>query len=111
VRERAQINEWLQFFLGAVITQANDAVGRAEELTDLREEFRTRLRGSRSRAHELVDQLFENPFITTSMASRRLVVTLQGATNLLRQLEHLGIIEPDVYETLTGSNTEAPQTR
>ena len=125
VRERAEINEWLQFFLGAVTTQANDAVWRAEELTDRREEYRKRLHGSRSRAHELLDQLLENPFITTSMARRRLGVSSQGATNLLRQLEQLGIIEPaqrvagrslrwvarDIYDTLTGSNTQAPAAR
>jgi Fic family protein len=125
VRERAEIDEWLQFFLGAVTTQANDAVWRAEELIDRREDYRRRLHGSRSRAHELVDQLFENPFITTAMARKQLDITAQGATNLLRQLEKLGIVEPaprvagrslrwvarDVYETLTGSNTQTPTTR
>jgi Fic family protein len=125
VRERAEIDEWLQFFLGAVTTQANDAVWRAEELIDRREDYRRRLHGSRSRAHELVDQLFENPFITTAMARKQLDITAQGATNLLRQLEQLGIVEPaprvagrslrwvarDVYETLTGSNTQTPTTR
>jgi Fic family protein len=118
VRERAEIDEWLQFFLGAITAQANDAVWRAEELTDCREEYRRRLHGSRSRAIELVDQLLENPFITTTMARKRLGVTSQGATNLLRQLEALEIIEPaqrlagrslrwvarGLYEALTSPN-------
>ena len=37
VRERAEIQEWLQFFLTAVAVQAEDAVARAEHLHDLRE--------------------------------------------------------------------------
>jgi len=86
VRERGEIQEWLQFFLQAVSTQAADAVTRAEDLVDLREEFRSRLRGKRSRATEVVDLLFGNPVITVRIVVNRLGVTPQGATLLLRQL-------------------------
>jgi len=115
VRERAAIDEWLQFFLTAVTTQANDAVTRAERLTDVREDYRKRLHGSRGRAHELIDLLFDNPFITTATTRRHLEVTNQGATNMLRQLEAAEILTPvtrvpgralrwvarDVYDALT----------
>src|SRR5712691_10509774 len=62
VRERAEIQEWLQFFLTAVAVQAEDAVVRAEHLHDLREGYRLQLARSRSRAVEVVDLLFVNPF-------------------------------------------------
>lgn len=94
VREDGSIQEWLQFFLAAVSVQANDAISRAEELTDIRERHREALRGSRSRAHEIVDSLLENPYISTVSVVRMLGVTNQGATNLLRQLERAGILEP-----------------
>lgn len=94
VREQGDIEGWLCFFLVAIAEQANDAVARAEALTDLREEFRTSLRGSRSRAGEVVDMLLENPYVTTATVSRRLGITYQGSTNLLRQLEDLEVLRP-----------------
>ena len=92
-RETGDLEGWLRFFLGAIATQANDAVNRAERLTDLREQFRGRLRGTRSRAHELIDLLVQNPYLTTVGAARALSVTSQGATNLLKQLEKAEIVE------------------
>jgi Fic family protein len=94
VREVGDIQGWLRFFLGAVSTQATDAIARAEKLVDLREQHRERLRGLRSRAHELADCLLENPYMTTTRAVELLSVTNQGATNLLRQLEKVGILKP-----------------
>lgn len=94
VRETGDLEGWLAFFFTAVAEQANDAVLRAEALTDLREDFRTRLRGSRSRAGEVVDMLLENPYVTTATVSRRLNITYQGSTNLLRQLEQLEVLRP-----------------
>lgn len=93
VRERAEIQEWLQFFLTAVSVQAEDAVVRAEQLHDLRESYRSQLAGSRSRAVEVVDLLFVNPFVTVRGVASALGVTPQGASNLVRQLEDRGWLE------------------
>jgi hypothetical protein len=59
VRERGELQEWIQFFLTAVAAQAEDAVTRAEQLVDLRERYRLDLAGSRSRAAEVVDLVME----------------------------------------------------
>lgn len=93
VRERGEIQEWLRFFLDAVTTQAADAVTRAERILDQREKYRDHLRGTRSRAHEVVDILLENPFISTTIVRTRLGVSSQGATNLLRQLQDVEILQ------------------
>lgn len=93
VRERAEIQEWLQFFLTAVAVQAEDAVARAEHLHDLREQYRSDLAGTRSRAVEVVDLLFINPFVTVRRVANALGVTTQGASNLIRQLEDRGWLE------------------
>jgi len=50
----------MRFFLNGVAVQAEDAVDRAERLSDLREEYRVRLRGSWGRAPEVIDLLFAN---------------------------------------------------
>lgn len=87
VRERGEIQQWLRFFLTGVADQANDAVARAEQLVDLREQLRRRLAGDRSRATEVVDMIFENPVLTTTRIAEALDVTLQSALNHLRRLE------------------------
>jgi Fic family protein len=93
VRERGELQEWIQFFLTAVAAQAEDAVTRAEQLIDLRERYRSELTGSRSRAVEVVDLIMENPIISSLTIRQRLQVTNQGAHNLIMQLERRGLIE------------------
>jgi Fic family protein len=92
VRERGELQEWLQFFLTAVSAQAEDAVTRAEQLVDLRERYRQELAGSKSRAIEVVELMVENPILSTYSIERRLQVTNQGALNLIKQLERRGWI-------------------
>jgi Fic family protein len=93
VRERGELQEWIQFFLTAVAAQAEDAVARAGQLVDLRGRYRLGLAGSRSRAVEVVDLIMENPIINSSTIQHRLKVTNQGARNLILQLERRGLIE------------------
>ena len=90
VREKGEVQEWLQFFFTAAAVQAQDAISRAELLHDLRERYRADLGGSRSRAPEVVDLLFINPFIVVRRVSESLGVTPQGALNLINQLEARG---------------------
>lgn len=92
IRERGEITEWLHFFLDGVAVQANDAVDRAEMLSDLRENFRTRLRGNRSRAPEVIDLLFANPIVTVRHVQARTGLSQPGATNILRTLTRHGIL-------------------
>lgn len=92
VRERGEIQEWLQFFLTAVAHQARDAVQRAERLVRLREEYLQEAAVSRSRLSAVVDLLFTNPYITAGRVEREVGLTNQGAHNLLRQAERLGWI-------------------
>jgi Fic family protein len=92
VRERGEITEWLGFFLDGVALQANDAVDRAELLSELREDFRARLRGNRSRAPEVIDLLFANPVITVRHVQARTSLSQPGASNILRTLTKEGIL-------------------
>lgn len=92
IRERGEIDEWLDFFLSGIAGQATDAVSRAEELADLREQYRLRLQRSRSRAIEVADLLFANPIMTVKAVQRELGVSQPGATKLLRALTAEGIV-------------------
>ncbi len=90
VREHGELQQWLQFFLTAVASQAEDGVVRARELLDLREHYRIELSTSRSRALDVIELLFKNPVITTALIRRSLEITTQGALNLIRGLEARG---------------------
>ncbi|MBN6036029.1 Fic family protein [Amycolatopsis sp. 195334CR] len=90
VRERGEIQQWLQFFLTAVAAQADDGVLRSRELLGLRERYRAELAGTRSRAIEVVETLFMNPIVTSSLIRKQLGVTNQGALNLIRSLASRG---------------------
>ncbi len=90
VRERGQLQEWLQFFLTAVAVQAGDAVARAERLSDVRERYRQETATSRSRAPEVVDMIMANPYITVRQVQEGLGISQPGALNLIRRLEGLG---------------------
>lgn len=122
VRERGELQQWLQFFLTAVAAQADDGVLRSRDLLSLRERYRAELAGSRSRAIEVVETLFMNPIVTTSQVRKRLGVTNQGALNLIRSLvsrgwlSELGVfgkggatlwLADEVYTAIAGDENEA----
>jgi len=93
VRERGDIDTWLSMFLDAVATQAIDAVGRAERLTDLREGYRQRVQdATRGSANQLVDLAFEQPVLTARIVERRLDITRPSALAALRTLADLQIL-------------------
>lgn len=101
LRERGEVIPWLELFLTGIRVQAGDAVARAEELSDLREGYRNRLRGNRSRAGEVVDLLFASPVLTVRYVQAQLGLSQPGATNLLRLLGDLDVLR----EVGAGSGT------
>ncbi|MGQ0623995.1 MAG: Fic family protein [Sporichthyaceae bacterium] len=93
VRERGEIQQWLQFFLTAVRRQSEDALTRAAALVALRERYRTACVGVRSSLPTLVDLVFRNPYLTVSTVQRETGLTNQGARNLVKEAEKRGWVE------------------
>lgn len=91
-REKGSFAEWINFFLEGVLEQATEAVRQAEVLADLREKYRARLTGGRSRAIEVVDILLHNPVLVAGQVAAHLGITNQSALNHLRRLEQAGLI-------------------
>ncbi len=82
---------YLAFF--AVRTQATDAVARAEQLTDLREQYRVTVReATRGIANHVVELALEQPVLTARTVESRLGVSRPAALKALRQLAGLGIL-------------------
>jgi len=92
VRERGELSQWLDFFLTGVAEQASHATSQAEKLSDLREDYRSRLQRDRSRAREVVDLVFENPVLTTNRIAGSSGITVQSALGHIRKLEKLDVI-------------------
>jgi Fic family protein len=93
VREVGAIQQWLQFFLTAVSKQADDAVHRTGALIELRERYINESLRSRSRKGEIINLLFENPFITVKRVETKLGVSNQGARKIVADAEGLGWIK------------------
>lgn len=92
VRERADIDGWLIFFLRAVKAQADDAVARSQKLIALRERYYSEAIKERSSLPRLVDIIVRNPFITVRSVELQLELTNQGARNLIKNAESKGWI-------------------
>jgi Fic family protein len=85
---------WLTYFLRGVAIQAQAAVDDAERLLDLQARYHDLLAGARARqaAHQLIDQLFTNPYITAPRAAKVLKVSAPTARAAIRDLEAQGIL-------------------
>lgn len=90
VRERGEIQEWMQFFLTAVARSAEDGVYRASLLVRLREAYLRDAAPARSMVGSLVSLIFSNPFLTVRRVERALGITNQGARNLIKDAEARG---------------------
>jgi Fic family protein len=91
VRTHGDWNSWLRFFLRGVTEVATAAGSQAKELHRLREEYRTVLR-DKPNALIVLDELFVNPYMTISRASKILNKshpTAKGAISMLEEKEIL----------------------
>lgn len=95
VRERGDVDGWLQFFLRGVGLQAQRAIESVDALLRVRDEFRDRLRRARARgqAVEAAEMLIGNPFTGAPQLARDLGLTRQGAQYVISTLQRAGIVE------------------
>lgn len=94
VSQTGNYDPWLQFFFGAVIAQAEDAVTRIDDLLAVRAEFLDRLRTDKAKGVvlEIVEDLIGYPVITPSQAAALHNVTYPPAAKAVERLERLGIL-------------------
>jgi Fic family protein len=82
---------WTTFVLDAIAEQAIDAHDCGVELTDLREDYRGRFPGSPT-ARELVDYVFEQPYLTAPRAVEALGRSKPAVYDAIESLESEGIV-------------------
>lgn len=93
IRENGDSIPWLELFLTAVCTQANDAVDRADKIVDIRERYRHKVAAMSSpNSQGLVELIAATPIVTAKSVETRLDVSRPTALRLLKNLEDLEIL-------------------
>ncbi len=84
--------EWVRFVLEAFETQAKDAYECGETLLSLRDTYRDEYRDARPVVRELIEFLFERPYLTASAAIDELDRSQPAVNQALHHLEDNGLI-------------------
>lgn len=93
VVERSEWVEWLHYFLNGVARQSEDALGRAERINGLLENWRKAVADKQSKLPgRLIELLAANPYLTLKKASRQLKVAFTTVQRAVERLEKLGIV-------------------
>jgi len=121
VSEDGAWEQWLQFFVEGIRTQAADAVARTDELRGLRQEYATRYGHEKTAADRLAMRLFQYPYVTTTDVEELLNVSYQTARNAITELETAGVLQEttgkdryqefkavDIFDILTRSIESEP---
>ena len=87
---------WIEFFLTAIAAVATDAFNRVEKLLAVRNDYQNRVRHHRAAgsAFQLIDALFELPYVTVSRASKELSLSHTAAQGHLARFGSAGILTP-----------------
>lgn len=97
VSEHGDWESWLLFFMDGIITQANDAIGRAKQLQDLQFNWKKRLT-EQARVSaltvRLADHMFENPIVSIPQVQNVLQVSYPGAKRIVDKLVEFDILRP-----------------
>lgn len=95
-RERDDLDQWLVFFLSAVIETAKKSKTTFEEIIELRKRYEKKIMtfGRRAKlAHELLLQLFSNPAVSVARVEKELNISTSSANRLANELERSGILK------------------
>ena len=96
VRTRNDLDQWIVFFLGAVIETAKKGKKTFERIIDLRERYEKQIMtlGRRANiAHNLLLTLFSDPATTVADSAKRLDISVTAANRLINQLSTMKILK------------------
>lgn len=96
VRERNDLDQWVVFFLSAVIETAKKSKDTFEKIIDLRARYEKRIMdlGRRAKlAHEVLLNAFSAPAFKVSNISTYLGISNTSANTLVGDMERIGIIK------------------
>lgn len=96
---------WIGFFAEGVAAAATESQEKVEALVALQGELRGRVQaaGKRGIAERLAADLVGTPYVTGADVSQRYELSGQGATNAIRALVDLGVLEPSSMRARRGA--------
>jgi Fic family protein len=102
-------NGWIRFCLEGVVIQARDTIQRCEKLLLIREGFTKRITevGGSTRLHQIVEGLFQSPFVRIVDLSKQLGVTYPTAKADVERLVVAGILSE--LKTIVPKTYYAPE--
>jgi Fic family protein len=98
VRTTNDYEQWIRFFLDAIIESSRDAKETLQNIVTLRESYYSRIQNSplshtrQKNAHELLTILFAQPVVSIKQVSKMLGRSIQTASDLVDELEGSGIL-------------------
>lgn len=96
VRTRGDLDQWIIFFLSAVIETAKKGKETFEKIITLRDRYEKEIMGLGKRAklgHMLLLQLFSEPAVNVSGAAKRLNISISAANTLINDLRNLHVLK------------------
>lgn len=107
VRVSGDYNQWVRFFLGAVIETARDAKETLHSIVDLKADYERRVRDSalsptrQKNALRLIVNMYGQPIVSKRQAQEMLGVSFQTVSDLMDELEKLSLLKE-----ITGDETK-----
>lgn len=96
---------WIAFFAEGVSASARESQLKVERLVSLQDALRRRVQnaGKRGKAEQVAADLVGMPFITMPDVAAAYRLSQQGAINVVRALQRIGILERSRFTTATGA--------
>jgi Fic family protein len=96
VRTQNNMDQWLIYFLSAIIETAKNSKEMFEKIIELRSRYEQKIMGFGKRAklaHKLLLKLFADPAITASKAAKSLNISISSANLLVNEFSHVDILK------------------
>ncbi len=95
VRKKGNFEQWISFFLQAVLWSSEYAINKIDQIISLQENLKQKLiqeKQSSIRSIQLLDQLFISPLFSINFISEKLGISYQGAKDQVFLFLKLGIL-------------------
>jgi Fic family protein len=94
VSQGGEWEEWVSFFLRAIIVQSKDAAENSKAILGLLENYRGRVQEKRTSIYvtKLLDALFKNPYVSIPRAAVKLKTSFHTAKAAIEKLKKVNIL-------------------
>ena len=93
VTRRGEWEAWITYFLTATIRMSEDVLARAAKMNAKLVAWRHQVAGAPRAAHQVIEVLAENPYISAKSAAKRARIAFTTAQRGIETLEKAGIVE------------------